>query len=66
MTSQVTNRREGFSPHTTAVVISSAPLLRKSYRLHRRLKNCLVRRLLAGGVPTQGVVKGVKEVKEVK
>jgi hypothetical protein len=63
MTSQVTNRREGVSPHTAAVVISSAPLLRKSYRLHRRLKNCLVRRLLVGGVPALEVVEGVKEVK---
>jgi hypothetical protein len=40
--------------HALAVVGSSRSTLRKSYRPCRRLQNCLVRRLLAGGVPGLG------------
>ncbi len=47
--------------HAAAVVGSSAPSLRKSQRPWREFRNCLVRRLLVGGVPGQGVVvEGVK------
>jgi hypothetical protein len=40
--------------HAPAVVGSSGPTLRKSKRPCRRLQNCLVRRLLVGGVPRLG------------
>jgi hypothetical protein len=51
--------------HATAIVGSSGPSIRKNKRLWGWLKNCLVHRLLAGGVPSPGVVvvEGVTEDK---
>ncbi len=52
------------SRHSAAIVASFAPSIRKSLKRWGLLKNCLVCRLLAGGVPRQGVVvEGVKGVK---
>ncbi len=36
--------------------VSSVPTLRKSQRACGRIQNCLARRLLAGGLPSPGVV----------
>jgi hypothetical protein len=48
--------------HASAIVGSSRPTLRKSWRPWGRLQNCLVRQLLAGEVPGPGVVvEGVLE-----
>jgi hypothetical protein len=64
MTSQATNRREGVSMSFCGCSQKLRAFTYKELETVRAVKNCLVRRLLAGGVPGQGVV--VEVVKEVK